>query len=129
MGNIILSAGSCLCACFSLFQSIFLADGHFKHGLSAEGAVRMGTADRRCREWLEENPCSFSLALLSAPVRSLGPAEGAQAREHGFAWVTRACQRVTGAYTPEKLKPKLSPAKSKGHFKEVDICYYKDAFC
>lgn len=73
-----------------LFQSIFLADasGNFKYGKSAKYAVRMGTADMRSTNWLEENPFSFSLALISASVQSVRPAEGVWAREYRFSKVT-----------------------------------------
>lgn len=69
-----------------LFQSMFLADvsGNFKYGMSAKCTVRMGTADMRSTNWLEENPCSFSLALISASVQSVRPAEGVWARDMGF---------------------------------------------
>lgn len=85
-----LSAASCLCVCSFLIPSIFLADvgGNFKYGMSAKCTVRMGTADMRSMNWLEENPFSFSLALLSASLQSVRPAEGVWAREYGFGKVT-----------------------------------------
>lgn len=52
--------------------------------MDAKCTARMDTADMRSTNCLEENPFRFSLALISASVQSVRPAEGVWARDLVF---------------------------------------------